>query len=217
MQEEQPLEEIVIVSPQHIPLTLEDWALLAICGVAVIMGLLALRLSSASRTIVLRLVLAVVSGMCVSWVFEDEHLLLIYGGGGALFATGVLFPHLKLDKSFWYRGLGLVVVASLSFFAALEVAEEYCDMFCGNPGYMPASLVGAFIVLAGARFIVPLKGSFQLVIVGLPAAVIGGLVFELLDAERWLPFAAWHCVMALAIHISESWSSRTGHNQQPPS
>ena len=163
-------------------------------------------LSGASKTIGFKLVLAAASGVCVAWLTKTTSydLLVLTPGGGMLFSIGVLFPYLKRDKSFWYRGVALVALASFSFYTAMEIRD--LGAVGMGPGFMPASLVGASIVLVGARFAVPLNGSFQLVVTGLTAAVIGGLVFEHSGGVYLLPFVVWHCLMAIAIHISENWS-----------
>lgn len=75
---------------------------------------------------------------------------------------------------------------------------------------MTGSLVGAAIVLTGARLLLPLKHSVELVVTGLVAAIIGGIGFVLLADDRlYLAFVLWHSVMALAIYSAETWSLPT--------
>jgi len=172
-------------------------------------------LSSALRKIAFKIVLAGLSGACVAWIFfTQEHWLpasnemfVLCAVGGLLFSIGVLFPCLNRTKSYWHRGLGLVAVASLSFYSALLVADN--DM--ADPFYIRASLVGAFIVLVGARFSIPLKSFFRLLIAGLPAAIIGGIVFMQFPLDSYFPFIIWHILMAVTIHVAENWKWLTSN------
>ena len=75
--------------------------------------------------------------------------------------------------------------------------------------YVSASLAGAFIVLTGAKFIIPLHHPVVLAITGVVAGVFGGLMFISLSSDFMLVLAvmAWHTLMAAAIYVAENWSS----------
>lgn len=140
---------------------------------------------------------------------------LFYSASGALFAAGVLFPYLKYDKTVWLRGFGLIALSTFSYWSAIETAVRASDggFMIGTKAFLAASFVGAFIVLTGARFITPLNRSKPLAVVGLPAAIIGGLAFAITEWQEGhlsglLAFAAWHVCMAVAIDIAEKWSVR---------
>ena len=140
---------------------------------------------------------------------------LFYSASGALFAAGVLFPYLKYDRSVWLRGFGLIALSTLSYWSAIETASwvSSAEFSIDTRAFLAASLVGAIIVLTGTRLILPLTRSIALAVVGLPAAIIGGLFFALAmeqDSLFWLSFAylTWHILMAVAIHVSENWRRR---------
>lgn len=138
---------------------------------------------------------------------------LYFGASGFLFAAGVLFPYLERDTSVWYRGFGLIVISALSFFCAIQTVMTltFGKVAPDEGAYVAASLVGAFIVLVGSRYIVPLHRSKELAVTGLTAALIGGLAFYFADVLpdhlhlNYLAFLTWHGVMAIAIHIAENW------------
>lgn len=100
----------------------------------------------------------------------------------------------------------MIILSSVSYLAAAEVAlkatgQEY---FIDTRGYLAASLVGAVIVLTGARLIIPLRRSGPLAVAGLLAAIIGGLVFVPADYScRSLAYMTWHSLIAIAIHFSQ--------------
>lgn len=178
-----------------------------------------------------KIALAAASGLCVwpalnippdSWVRSVAGEIL----PGLLFAAGVLFPYLRRDKFLWRRCLGLVVISVASFWSAAFVGASLYPSYnpWGTPppedtipAYLAGSLLGATIVLAGARLIIPLKHTLKLVLAGLLAAIIGGVGFTL--AERpgelfdYLPYMLWHSLMALAIHCAENWSSPIGEGK----
>ena len=141
--------------------------------------------------------------------------MLFFCVSGASFAAGVLFPHLRYDRTAWFRGLGLIAVSALSYWSSIETASRtnVAIFTIDTRAFIAASLVGAIIVLTGARLILPLTRSIALAVVGLPAAIIGGLFFALAmeqDSLFWLSFAylTWHILMAVAIHVSENWRRR---------
>ena len=169
-------------------------------------------------SILRKAVLASVSGLLCYVVFHFGSdggwpETLFYSVSGALFASGVLFPFLRRDRFVWYRGFGLIVTSSLSYWSAIETVLLTLDSkgFTDTTSYLAASLVGALIALTGARFISPLNCSMALAVVGFPAAIIGGLAFSTLP-ELWPDFAfafafsflIWHCLMAITVHIAEN-------------
>ena len=129
--------------------------------------------------------------------------LLVYGVSGLLFSAGVLFPCLTRDSTVYYRGTELVGVSVLSYWSALQVAmrgtwgPETEDMFA-------ASIVGAAIVLTGAKLIIPLRHSLRFALVGLVAAIFGGLIFSSVsEATFFLAYSLWHLLMAATIFIAQ--------------
>lgn len=102
--------------------------------------------------------------------------------------------------------------------AAVRVAAGFDSGFFPTvPGiqeFVSASVVGAVIVLVGARLIIPLHHSSQLLLAGIPATVGAGLVFA--APPLWgtkedafvLAYAAWHVLLAGAIHIGERTDRR---------
>jgi hypothetical protein len=79
---------------------------------------------------------------------------------------------------------------------------------------MTGSLVGAAIVLTGARLLIPLQHSVELVATGLVAAIIGGFGFVLVEDDRlYLAFMLWHSVMTLAIYSAETWRLPLGRTR----
>lgn len=171
--------------------------------------------------------LAGVSGLLCYVVFHlgvdstwPEPLFWILSG--TIFAAGVLSPYLKYDRSTWYRGFALIVTSALSYWAALETFDQIVTMAIETSAFLAASLVGAFIVLIGARLIIPLNRSISLFFVGFPVAIIGGLAFPLAlelnfhsssiseEFSISLAFMAWHSLMAVAIHVAENWQLRIG-------
>jgi hypothetical protein len=167
-------------------------------------------MSNTIRGISIKIVLAAASGYCCCLVFlKGSDSLLTRVLMGLTFAGGVLFPYLQRDRFLLFRAFGLIVVSSISFESAV-----FFGLPVGNPtGYWPdleafmaASLVGAAIALFGARLLIPLKNSIELLVTGLVAAVLGGFGFVLAGLERpCIAFVLWHSLMALAIHVAEGW------------
>lgn len=170
-------------------------------------------MSGRVKSLGFKIMLAAVSGLCCGMVWQSElsDLAPGYFVCAALFAAGVLFPYVRYGKSAWLVVPGLIVLATFSFSCANEAVwiargDSYVPV---TTGFLAASLVGAFIVLAGARFIIPLHRSFELVVAGFLAAIIGGIVFVLLDDSAfYFAFATWHSLMAVAIHLAENWPLR---------
>ena len=182
-----------------------------IAGLAVAAAIIAWRIFGGIKSIAFKMILAAVSGVLWGLTLYSGwspvgHIIFLgwqthYGLAGATFAVGVLFPYLKRDRLLWLRAIGLVAISEISFDAAVN-ATDFVFLKSG-PDFVSASLVGAVIVLTGARLILPLSRSILLLLVGLPAAAIGGLAFVY---TPWLPlaFAAWHTLMAITIYVSES-------------
>jgi hypothetical protein len=118
-----------------------------------------------------------------------------------------LFPYVRRDRFLWYRCLGLIAVSAISYYCATNIALRGWGAFGpGQENLVTGSLVGATIVLTGARFLLPLKHSVELVVTGLVAAIIGGFGFVLVADDRvYLAFVLWHSVMTLAIYSAETW------------
>ena len=157
----------------------------------------------------LKVALAAASGFC-SWLVcwnSPFGTFAFYGLPGLLFAAGVLFPYLRRDRFFWYRCLGLITISVISYYCAMNIALGGWGAFGPAPeSYVTGSLAGATIVLTGARLLIPLKHSVELVATGLVAAIIGGFGFVLVaDDSFYLAFVLWHCVMTLAIYSAETW------------
>lgn len=170
----------------------------------------------ASRPVVLlsKIALAAASGFCtwIVWASVRDvgpQLLAFYGLPGLLFAAGVLFPYLRRDRFFWYRCIGLIVVSAISYYSAITLSGEVGhggDFGPAPQGFLAASLLGATIALIGARLLIPLRRSVELVVMGLAAAVIGGFGFVLAFRDwPYLAFMLWHSLVALAIYGSENW------------
>lgn len=218
MQTEEYLEEIIVLdSPWYNILSTEDWVVLAIAASALTLGLLAWR--QLQRNALRKAVLAGVSGLLCYAVYYFGFdgrwpSPLFHSVSGGLFAVGVLFPYLKYDKVVWLRGFGLIALSTLSYWSAIETFSRSSSTMSWNDtqAFVAASLVGAIIVLTGARFIAPLNRAIPLAVVGSPAAIAGGLAFSLANhLTGFLSFLAWHCLMASAIHIAVNWRWRTGN------
>jgi len=195
-------------------------------SLALALTLIAWRVSRSVKGISFKIVLAAMSGL-LAWFyflrFSDISVgfpplldwLSIYGLPGMFFAAGVLFSNLVHGSLVWLRALGLIVVASISFRSALAVAIHFSRPIgvgaeIDTRAYVMASIVGAAIVLAGARVMIPLRRVLQLASAGVVAAIVGGLVFELTEDWLFLAFMFWHIFMAVAIHVSQNWQWRTG-------
>ena len=164
-----------------------------------------------------KIILAAISGLCCGMVWESEpgDLAPGYVACGALFAAGVLLPYLHDDKCASLVGHGPIVLATFSFWCANKVARTATgDSFMPvTAGYLTASLVGAFVVLAGSRLIIPPYHSFELLVSAVLVSIIGGMLFAVMEnSMSYLAFAAWHCLMAAAILIAENRLSSLGES-----
>jgi len=207
-------------------LILSQYIGISLGSLALALALVAWRVSRSFKGIGFKIVLAAMSGL-LAWFYFQQFSevsegfppplgwISYFGLPGMLFAAGVLFPYLVQGTFVWLRALGLIVVAATSFRSAFTAAIHF-----GSPigvgievdarAYIVASIVGAAIVLSGARIMIPLKRVLELASAGVVAAIVGGLVFELTEDWPFLAFMFWHIFMAVAIHVSENWRWRTG-------
>jgi len=196
-------------------------------SLALALTLIAWRVSPSIKGIGFKIVLAATSGLFAWFYFEHSGFfdagfpppfdwLSIYGLPGMLFAAGVLFPYRVQATFLWLRTLGLILVASISFRSAIAVAIHFSHptgvgLEIDMRAYFLASIVGAAIVLTGARIMIPLKHVLELAFAGVVAAIVGGLVFEPTEDWPFIAFMFWHGLMAVAIHVSENWQWRAGN------
>jgi hypothetical protein len=171
-----------------------------------------------------KLVLAAVSGALVSlfgneivyeWIPESNEWLgwlFQYGLTGALFAIAVLWPYLKRDRSFYFRGAALIASSVLSYWCATETAAgstwpgllSWRWDFAGD-AWITASFIGVAIVMLAVKLIIPMRWSLVYLLLGLLASVPGGLVFVWFYEDSWpgdmIPYALWHSIVCAAIHF----------------
>ena len=211
MESEEVIEEIIVsVGPWYSYFSTEEWVVLAVSIGATVLGVLAWR--RLQEKLPAKLVLAGASGLVCYAVFDfgfdgQWPSLLFHSVSGALFATGVLFPYLRRDGTVWARALGLIATSTISYWCAIETFFRSSSAMSWNDtmASVAASLVGAGIALAGARFLVPLHRSGPLAVAGLAAAITGGIVFGLtIHSHAYIAFLGWHSLIALAIHAAES-------------
>ena len=188
---------------------LTRYADLSLGSLALALMLIGWSASRSTKGISSKTCLAAISGL-LAWLYFLGPSDLSTGSPlmpGMFFAAGVLFPYLVQGTLVWLRALGLIVVATISFWSAFQLALKLAAWDIGPSisllAYICASLVGAAIVLSGARFIIPLRRTPELALAGLVAAIVGGIAFKL--AESWLfcAFIIWHSLMAAAIHVAQ--------------
>jgi len=158
----------------------------------------------------IKALLAAASGLACYWIFVWADglpvivgWLFVYGLSGLLFAAGVLFPYLRRDKILPYRGLALVLVSIFSYWSALQVVMRG-HLGPGTEDMLAASVVGAAIVLVGTKLIIPLQHAVRLALLGLPAAIIGGLIFAWsTDGAFPVAYMAWHMLIAAVIYSDQ--------------
>jgi len=163
----------------------------------------------------LKLLLAALSGSLVAlfWsvLVDIDSLIgvaLTHGLLGSLFAAGVLLPDLRREDLQSWRPVGLVVISAVSFYCAKYTADAWSSGMWGPnlEDFVIASIVGAGIVLLPSPYILTLRYSLKYLILGVLAAVIGGVLFSLSFGEfiygLYLNFAIWHMVMCVALHFS---------------
>jgi hypothetical protein len=164
-------------------------------------------MSNTIRGISVKIALAAASGYCCCLVLlRSSDSLLTRTLMGLMFAGGVLFPYLRPDRFLFFRAFGLIVISSISFESATSLGLPVGDWkgyWPGPAALMVASLIGAAIALIGARVLIPLKKSIELLATGLAAALIGGFGFVLVGEQRLcLAFVLWHSLMTLAIYTA---------------
>ena len=106
------------------------------------------------------------------------------------------------------RAAALVLASILSYWCAIQTALGWNDQAWG-PSYQDiglASIVGTAIVWVSVLIIVPFRWSTQYGLLGVAAAIVGGLLFylgmDVSDAGLYLSYISWHLVLAVAIHLS---------------
>lgn len=169
----------------------------------------------------MRIVLAVISGIACAliWVLpkiidgEAEFLLRAYGLPGLFFGSGVLFPYVSPGKLRYVRYFGLFLASVVSYACALFLVLM-------GPGSIPGglfprptwlsftvgSIAGASIVMLALALIAPIRASFAYVLLGVLAAVGGGLFLEYIDffngrLRTATGYAVWHTLVCLAIYF----------------
>jgi hypothetical protein len=195
---------------------LERYIGVSLGSLALALVLIAWSVSRGTKGISSKTCLAAISGF-LAWFYFLGPLGLSTGWPltpGMFFAAGVLFPYLAEGSLAWLRALGLVVVATISFWLAFQLALKLATWDIGPSigllAYICASLVGAAVVVSGARFIVPLRRTLELALAGLVAAIVGGIAFKLAESLLYPAFIIWHSLMAVAIHVAENWQLRSG-------
>ena len=168
-----------------------------------------------------KLLLAAASGIACGFVYvfvKDEPggfpgiwWWAFYILPGALFAAAVLFPYLQRDRTIYWRAAGLVVLSSLSYWSAVQVALLGTDWVSSREDMLLASLAGATIVMVGVLFIAPIRASVAYFLLGLVASIIGWLLFyylfdfldylDYIPGAAYPPYAIWHILIAAAIHV----------------
>lgn len=168
-----------------------------------------------------RLLLAIASGAACGIAFDSslgpldflEPLYAGYALGGLLFAATVLWPHLERGRGTAWRALALTAASTLSYFLAVSTVLVVPPAWLGAEriesaqAFVLASAVGAAVVLAAVRILVPLRVTAAYWVLGALASVLGGVGLYAaagLDGSNLgaaTGFAAWHVAMCLAIHF----------------
>ena len=162
-----------------------------------------------------KLLLAALSGFLVAlfWsvlvdIDSSIYAVLAHGLLGSLFTAGVLLPYLRREDIRSWRPVGLVVISAASFYCAVYAATEWSSGHWGPnlEDFVIASIVGAGVVLLPSPYILTLRYSLKYLVLGVLAAVIGGVLFSLNFGDFiygiYLNFASWHMVMCVALHFS---------------
>ncbi|HSD70769.1 MAG TPA: hypothetical protein VLB07_14515, partial [Woeseiaceae bacterium] len=156
-----------------------------------------------------KLVLAAVSGALVGLIALQDgedigwlaSFFYFYGVSGALFAIAILWPYLQGDVRFLPKAFALVGASVLSFWLALHTPDHIPGIpafsSSGAIQFVVASIIGACVVFAAAKYIVPFNWSRRYVSIGLIAGAVGGWAFDALMNTPVLDiaasFIAWHC------------------------
>jgi hypothetical protein len=154
-----------------------------------------------------RLGLCVLSGLLVALVQTGWTALgaldetMAYPICGLIFAVAVLFPYLEYDRWLVLRAIGLILVSTLSFYVAVQVATTEA---MGPRTFTAASVAGAAIVLTPLFWLAPLQPKRFLYYAGPLIALAGGPVTWLtLTQGFWLVFAGhavWHGLISVLLH-----------------
>ena len=169
-----------------------------------------------------RLALAVLSGIGVLLAGEvpGSGWFSTYGLPGAVFAAGVLWPHLRRGNLLVARAVGLVVVSGVSYWAAISTGIEVAPWLGERSeprlaSYVVASLVGAAIVVVFAKWLVPLPTPARYWVLSTVAALVGGFVMYFGipglpgDVSDFAAFATWHALLCVALHFGSRASARS--------
>ena len=164
-----------------------------------------------------RLALAILSGIGVGFSGDlpGSGWVRDYGWAGAIFAVGVLWPHLRRGNLLATRAVGLVAISCVSYWAAIAAALEVAPKLGLNDASEPnlaafvlASLVGGAIVVVPAKWLVPLPTPAQYWVLATVAALVGGVVMYLGlasdlggDLLVFAAFATWHALFCVALHF----------------
>lgn len=164
-----------------------------------------------------RLALAILSGLAILFTgdYTGSGWLAEYGVPGALFAAGVLWPHLRAGTLVAVRAVALVAVSGVSYWAAIGAALDLAPKLGLNDASEPnlaafvlASLVGGAIVVVPAKWLVPLPTPAAYWVLSTVAALVGGAVMYMglasdvsSDPLNFAAFAVWHALLCVALHF----------------
>jgi hypothetical protein len=173
-----------------------------------------------------RLALAALSGVCIGFASDwlgSGSWFLGYGVPGALFGAGVLWPYLRPGNLLATRAVTLLVVSSVSYWAAVTTAVDLAPELGFSAGYEPnlaafvlASIVGAAIVVVPVKWLIPVPTPAPYWILSAVAALVGAVVmyFGLAspvvrsDFLAYVAFAVWHALLCVALHFGSRASPR---------
>jgi len=181
-----------------------------------------------------RIILAVVSGLACALVYflaknveiaVDPKIRVATGLGliGLLFAAGVLFPYVGPGKLRYVRYFGLFLASVVGYWCgdwlALQGPGSTSNPLPFGTGPWPTwrsitvgSVAGAGIVMLALALIAPIRASFAYVLLGVLAAVGGGLlavvsieitanIFREVFLSAGAAHATWHTLVCLAIYF----------------
>ncbi len=141
---------------------------------------------------------------------ETAGMMLFFGIPGVMFAGGVFWPYLKLDRYFWLRAALIVAVSIASYRVAYQVALEIGEATGGKwgepglDGFVVASIVGAAIVLLAAIPIVPLRPVRLYWVLAVLTSIASGVLFGIIYSEDpltdMIAYAQWHAFVCVVVH-----------------
>lgn len=174
-----------------------------------------------------KLVLAAISGVLVGLIAMQDgedigwlaSFFYFYGVSGALFAISILWPYLHGDVRFLPKAFALVGASVLSFWLALHTPDHVPGIpefgSSGAMQFIVASIIGAGVVFAAAKYVVPFNWSIRYLSIGLIAAIVGGWAFDALMNTPVLDiaasFIAWHCIVCAGLHFGTRRVGEPGH------